>query len=53
MGAERVLLPLLGIDKREGDSDLPCGGGHLFHRLGLRPFGALGDLKLDLVAFLA
>ena len=27
-------------------------GGDLFHRLGLRPFGALGDLKLDLVAFI-
>jgi hypothetical protein len=28
------------------------GGSDLFHRLGLRPFGALGDLKLDLVAFI-
>ena len=28
------------------------GGSDLFHRLSLRPFGALGDLKLDLVAFI-
>jgi hypothetical protein len=28
------------------------GGSDLFHRLGLRSFGALGDLKLDLVAFI-
>jgi hypothetical protein len=28
------------------------GGSDLFHRLGLPPFGALGDLKLDLVAFI-
>src|SRR5918992_5880060 len=26
-------------------------GSALFHRLGLRPFGALSDLKLNLVAF--
>jgi hypothetical protein len=28
------------------------GGSDFFHRLGLKPFGALGDLKLDLVAFI-
>ena len=27
------------------------GGSDLFHRLGLRPLGSLGDVKLDLVAF--
>jgi hypothetical protein len=28
------------------------GGSELFHRLGLRPFGALGDRKLHLVALI-
>jgi hypothetical protein len=28
------------------------GGSELFHRLGLRPFGAMGDRKLYLVALI-
>jgi hypothetical protein len=32
--------------------DLGRSGCGLFHGLGLRSFGSLGDLKLDLVAFI-
>jgi hypothetical protein len=34
------------------DDRLTHRGGDLFHRLGLRPFGAPGHLKLDLVALI-
>jgi len=47
-----VPVPPLGIDRRERDRGLPCHGGEFFHCLGLRPFGALGHLKLDRVAFI-
>src|SRR5688500_18374198 len=49
---ERDHLPPRPIMTEEPwkDARLPRGGD-LFYGLGLRPFGALGDLKLDLVAF--
>jgi hypothetical protein len=34
------------------DEGLARSGRRLFHGLGLRPFGTLGDRKLDLVAFI-
>src|SRR4029453_11302993 len=48
----RLLLPC-GVRKSRKTPPEGCvsGGSDLFHRLGLRPFGALGDVKLDLVAF--
>ena len=38
-------------EELRGDEGLTRSYGELFHRLSLRSFGALGDLKFDLVAF--
>jgi hypothetical protein len=42
-----------GAPEEQGrDCRFVSGGSDLFHRLGLKPFGALHDLKFDLVALI-
>ena len=51
-GYEGDILPWpITMEEPGWDEGLPRGGDELCHRLSLRPFGALGDVKLDLVAF--
>ena len=51
-GGKNVPPPRVAMEERGRDRSLARGGSDLFHRLGLRPFGALGDLKLNCVALI-